>query len=150
MRTEERIVDSITGNVANHVKAYVDSNGADGHIFRGNPTLLLTTRGRRSGLLRRQALIYGRDGERYVAVASRRGAVMHPAWYLNLLAEPDVQLQVGSERFRATARIAPAADTVRLWEMMVEVYPKFVRYQEKTTRQFPIVIFERASGASRE
>jgi deazaflavin-dependent oxidoreductase (nitroreductase family) len=143
MRTEERIVDSITGNVANHVKAYVDSNGADGHIFRGNPTLLLTTRGRKSGLLRRQALIYGRDGAHFVVVASRRGADMHPAWYLNLLAEPDVHLQVSNERFLAIARVAMVEETTRLWEMMVGIYPKFARYQEKTTREFPIVIFER-------
>lgn len=143
MHTEEQIVDSITGNVANHVKAYVDSNGANGHIFRGNPTLLLTTRGRKSGLLRRQALIYGQDGERYVVVASRRGADMHPAWYLNLLAEPIIQLQVGAEQFLATARVATVDETPQLWTMMVEVYPKFVRYQEKTTREFPIVIFER-------
>ena len=143
MPTKEPIVESITGNVRNHIQTYLESNGEDGHIYRGNPTLLLVTRGRTSGLLRRQALIYGTDGERYVVVASNRGSPRFPAWYLNLLDEPGVHIQVADERFSAIAREVSGEERQRLWDMMIEVYPSFLRYQEKTERIFPIIAFER-------
>ena len=147
MSTTETIVESITGNVRNHIQTYLESNGEDGHIYRGNPTLLLITRGRKTGLLRRQALIYGVDGDRYVVVASNRGSPRFPAWYLNLRSHPGVQLQVADERFAAIAREVSGEERQRLWELMIGVYPSFNRYQEKTDRIFPIIAFE-CAGAS--
>src|SRR2546423_507401 len=97
------ITDSPTGWVARHIRSYVRSNGKTGHRFHGHDALLLTTRGRRSGKLRRTALYYGRSDDRYLVVASGGGEPTHPAWYLNLRANPDVVVQVGAEIFVARA-----------------------------------------------
>ncbi len=115
-----------------------------GEFPQGVPTLLLTTIGRHSGKSRRTALIYGRDGERYLVVGSVGGAAKHASWYLNLLENPDVQVQVGSERFAARARPASPEEKPRLWKTMTAIWPDFDRYQAKTTRDIPIVILERA------
>ena len=106
MSTHEEIVDSPTDWVADHIKRYVETDGQDGHNWRGVRTLLITTRGRKSGKLRRTALIYGEDGDRHVIVASKGGHSSHPAWYLNLGEDPEVDVQVGADRFKAQARTA--------------------------------------------
>ncbi|MFV2102874.1 nitroreductase family deazaflavin-dependent oxidoreductase [Micromonospora sp. LOL_024] len=144
MTTGEQVRDSPTGWVAEHINRYVDTDGADGHEWRpGVYTLLLTTRGRRSGALRRTALIYGRSGDGYVVVASQGGDPRHPAWYLNLLAEPEVQVQVGAERFTARARTASAEEKARLWPVMADIWPAYDDYQAKTGRDIPVVLLER-------
>ena len=136
-------VDSPLEWVSEHIKEYVESNGRSGHIWRrGAPTLLLTTVGRRSGLRRRTALIYGRDGDNYVVVASYGGAPKHPAWYLNILANPEVEVQVGADVFAATARTASPEEKSRLWPQMTEIWPDFDEYQKKTDREIPLVILE--------
>ncbi|QGN47775.1 nitroreductase family deazaflavin-dependent oxidoreductase [Micromonospora sp. WMMC415] len=140
----EVIEDSPVGWVASHVRRYVASDGADGGTFHGYPALLLTTRGRRSGARRRTALIYGRDGDRYLLVASNGGAAHHPYWYLNLRDDPEVQVQVGAERFAARARTATAEERPRLWELMTAVFPTYARYQKETDREIPVVVVERA------
>ena len=127
-----------------HARRYVATGGQDGHIWEGVPTLLLTTTGRHSGQSRTTPLIYGRDGERYVIVASRGGAPAHPAWYENLSAQPEVQLQVMADRFKARARTASAAERAKLWKTMAAIWPPYDEYQAKTTRQIPVVILERA------
>ena len=136
------ITDSPTGWVARHIRSYLRTNGKSGHRFHGHDALLLTTRGRRSGKLRRTALYYGRSGERYLVVASGGGEPTHPAWYLNLLANPDVVVQVGAEVFLARARTATAGEKPELWELMVGIFPKYAQYQAKTTRDIPVVIIE--------
>ena len=141
----DEISDSPTGWVAKHVRGYVESDGARGHRWHGVDTLLLTTRGRRSGKRRRTALIYGRDGDRYLVVASDGGAKTHPAWFLNLTDDPAVDLQVGAERFPARARAATAKERPPLWERMAEIWPEYDRYQTKTEREIPVVILEPAS-----
>jgi deazaflavin-dependent oxidoreductase (nitroreductase family) len=108
------------------------------------PTLLLTTVGRRSGTPRRTALIYGRDGDRYVVVGSVGGSDRHAAWYLNLVANPDVRLQVGADRFAARARPASPEEKPRLWKLMTAIWPSFDSYQAKTKRVIPVVVVERA------
>ena len=112
----EQIHDSPTDWVNEHTRQYVESGGADGHDWNGVPTLLLTTTGRKSGLRRRTALIYGVDDAAYVVVASKGGAPDHPAWFLNLQANPDVELQVGAEVFAARARVTAGAERERLWQ----------------------------------
>ncbi|HMB85804.1 MAG TPA: nitroreductase family deazaflavin-dependent oxidoreductase [Methylomirabilota bacterium] len=127
-----------------HARRYVESGGKDGHIWEGVTTLLLTTTGRRSGQARTTPLIYGRDGDRYVVVASRGGAPQHPAWYENLAARPEVTVQVMADRFKARARTASAAERPALWKTMAAIWPPYDEYQAKTSRTIPVVILERA------
>jgi deazaflavin-dependent oxidoreductase (nitroreductase family) len=141
--TTEPVVDCTVDWVAAHIRAYVGSGGTRGHRRGGRQALLLTTRGRRSGRLRRVALYYGRDGDRYVLVASNSGARLDPLWYRNLLADPRVVLQVGPEVFAASARPATAAERARLWQVMVAVFPYYEGYQAQTTREIPVVVVER-------
>ncbi|GGL96010.1 MULTISPECIES: nitroreductase family deazaflavin-dependent oxidoreductase [Micromonospora] len=141
--TEEVIEESPTGWVAEHVRRYLATDGADGATFHGYDSLLLTTRGRTSGKLRRTALIYGRDGDRVLLVASNGGAARHPHWYLNLDAHPEVGVQIGAERFTGRARTASAAERPRLWELMVGVFPQYATYQRETDREIPVVVVER-------
>jgi deazaflavin-dependent oxidoreductase (nitroreductase family) len=129
--------------VADHIKNYVDSDGEQGHLWKGVPTLLLTTHGRKSGIWRRSALIYGRDGERFVIVASQGGAPKHPAWYLNLSSNPEVEVQVGADKFAARARPATAAERARLWPVMTAIWPDYDVYQTRTDREIPLAIIER-------
>ncbi|MFI5807670.1 nitroreductase family deazaflavin-dependent oxidoreductase [Streptomyces sp. NPDC051561] len=142
MEQQEKIADSPTGWVADHIRTYVESAGAEGHDFNGFATLLLTTRGRRSGLLRRTALIYGRDGEEYVLVASNGGEPKHPLWYLNLTAEPQVEIQVGAQRFSARARTAGPDRRPALWQRMTELFEPYSNYQTGNPREIPIVLLE--------
>jgi deazaflavin-dependent oxidoreductase (nitroreductase family) len=128
---------------AEHVRRYQETGGEVGHIWNGVPTLLLTTTGRKSGERRTTPLIYGRDGDAYVIVASKGGAPAHPAWYLNLSAEPQVELQVKDEVFPARARTATAEERPRLWQLMAGIWPSYDDYQTKTDREIPVVVLER-------
>lgn len=139
-----QIIDSPEGWVNKHIREYVASDGKKGHQFYGTPTLLLTTRGRKSGSLRRTALIYGQDGEKFLLVASNGGSPTHPLWYLNLVADPNVQLQVGAEKFAARARTANKKEKPRLWKIMTKIFPKFDVFQQKAEREIPLVVVERA------
>jgi deazaflavin-dependent oxidoreductase (nitroreductase family) len=141
-RIPEEVVDSPTGWVADHIRSYAESDGEQGHEWRGVPTLLLTVLGRKSGVWRRTALIYGRDGEDYVVVASKGGAPDHPLWFLNLLDNPEVGVQVGAEKLTARARVAEGEERTRLWDAMVQIWPDYNAYQAKTERQIPIVVLE--------
>ncbi len=140
---DEEILDSPTEWVADHVREYIETDGERGHEWRGVTTLLLTTRGRKSGKLRRTALIYGQDGDRYIVVASKGGAPNHPSWYLNLVDEPRVHVQVGADRFTGRARTATPEEKPALWRKMASIFPNYESYQEKTDREIPVVIIER-------
>ncbi|MEV0156969.1 nitroreductase family deazaflavin-dependent oxidoreductase [Micromonospora sp. NPDC050686] len=145
MTSSERVLDSPQGWVADHIHRYVETGGVEGHEWRpGVFTLLLTTRGRRSGKLRRTALIYGRDGDDYLVVASQGGAPQHPAWYLNLLADPRAEVQVGAETFPVRARTASGGEKARMWATMTAIWPAYDEYQTKTDREIPVVVLERA------
>jgi deazaflavin-dependent oxidoreductase (nitroreductase family) len=122
----------------------MESGGKDGHLWEGVTTLLLTTTGRRSGQPRTTPLIYGKDADRYLVVASRGGAPAHPGWYENLAAKPDIQVQVMADRFKARARTASAAERPALWKKMAAIWPPYDEYQAKTAREIPVVIIERA------
>jgi deazaflavin-dependent oxidoreductase (nitroreductase family) len=140
---DEEVFDSPRGWVARHISQYVETNGRKGHRWQGVPTLLLTTRGRKTGKLRRTALIYGVDGDRYVVVASTGGAAQNPAWYLNLVDDPEVGLQVGAATFRAEARTADRDEKPPLWELMASIWPDYDKYQAKTTREIPVIVLDR-------
>lgn len=140
----EEIFDSALDWVADHIKRYVATNGEDGHDWNGTQILLLTTTGRQSGKLRRSALIYGRDGDDFVIVASRGGDPNHPAWYLNLAADSNVTVQVKADVFSATATtIDDDSDYSRLWNVMLTHWPAYAEYQQKTDRKIPLVRLRR-------
>jgi deazaflavin-dependent oxidoreductase (nitroreductase family) len=137
------VFDNPTGWVADHIRRYVESGGTRGHRFNGKDALLLTTRGRRTGKLRRTALYYGRDGERYVLVATAVCGGGDPSWYRNLLRNPAVVVQVRSEIFAAIARPASASERPRLWDLMVTVFPKYLAYEKRAGRDLAVVVLER-------
>jgi deazaflavin-dependent oxidoreductase (nitroreductase family) len=127
-----------------HIDSYRATDGEEGFLWkRGSHILLLTTRGRRSGEERTHALIFREDGDRYVIVASKGGAPKHPAWYLNLQAEPEATVQVLGDVLRVRARDAEGEEYDRLWEQMTEVWPDYDRYQQRTDRRIPVVVLER-------
>ena len=126
-----------------HVKVYRETNGETGYLWNGAPILLLTTTGRNSGEPRTSALIFGRDGDDLLLVASQGGAPTHPNWYHNLSANPDVEVQVEGDVFPATARTATDDEKARLWSIMTEVWPNYDSYQERTDRQIPVVVLTR-------
>ena len=113
-------------------------------IFKGAPILLLTTRGARSGATYTTPLVYTRDGERLVIIASKGGAPTSPGWYHNLVANPTVTLEVGPERYEATATVAQGAERDRLFDAQAALMPNFAQYQRNTTRRIPVVVLERA------
>jgi len=141
----EEIVDNPDDWVGEHIREYVATDGQRGHRLPGwkASTLLLVTRGRRSGKLRRTALAYAEHDGRYVVVASNGGAPRHPGWYLNLVADPAVQVQVRDDRFAATARQATPAERPALWKLMTSVGPALDDYQRQSGREVPVVILER-------
>ena len=126
--------------IAEHVKVYVESGGKEGHIWQpGVPTLLLTSRGNKTGTARRTALIYGRDGDDYVVMASYAGAPTHPDWYLNLVADPEVVIQMGEEIAAGTARTVADKDRDRVWKIMTAIWHDYDEYATKTSRKIPLV-----------
>ena len=128
-----------------HVDRYRETDGEEGHDWQGTQTLLLTTTGRRSGEPRTTPLIYAPHGDRaYTVVASKGGSPEPPAWYLNLSEDPEVEVQVKADRFKARARDAEGEERERLWRRMNEEWPDYDEYQKKTDRQIPVVILERA------
>jgi deazaflavin-dependent oxidoreductase (nitroreductase family) len=143
MSDRDEIYDSPTDWVAQHIRRYVETDGREGQLWRGVNTLLLTTRGRKSGKRRRTALIYGEDGDRLVLVASRGGHKNHPAWYLNLVENPEVEVQVGADKFSARAHTASPEEKARLWPLMTSIWPAYDDYQARTEREIPVVVLER-------
>jgi deazaflavin-dependent oxidoreductase (nitroreductase family) len=134
------VLDSALGWVADHTRTYVETGGEDGYLWRGYPTLVLTTVGRRSGALRRNALIFGRDGTDIVLVASYGGRDEHPLWYRNLTEQPSVTVQVRDQVLAGQAEtVEDDGERSRLFADMVAIYPPYADYQAKTSRRIPVV-----------
>jgi deazaflavin-dependent oxidoreductase (nitroreductase family) len=129
-----------------HVERYRATDGAEGHEWQGTQTLLLTTTGRKSGEPRTTPLIYAPVGDSFAIVASKGGSDEPPAWYLNLSENPEVEVQVKADRFKARARTASAEEKPELWEKMVGEWPAYDEYQRKTDREIPVVVLERAAA----
>ena len=123
-----------------HVRQYEATGGKIGHDWNGTSCLILHTIGRKSGETRKFPLIYGRDSGDYVIVASKGGAPEHPGWYLNLLAPPDVAIQVRDKIIPVTARTGTAADKARVWPTMTAQWPDYDAYQAKSSREIPVVL----------
>ncbi|SFC57777.1 deazaflavin-dependent oxidoreductase, nitroreductase family [Streptomyces aidingensis] len=126
-----------------HVQRYVETDGAQGHDWQGTTVLILTTTGRRSGTPRSTPLIYQRYGDLLLVVASNGGRDDPPQWYLNLLADPAVHVQVKGDRFAARARTAGPEEKPAMWRTMTAVWPAYDDYQRKTAREIPVVVLER-------
>jgi deazaflavin-dependent oxidoreductase (nitroreductase family) len=135
---------SATGQVLRlHERLYKATDGRIGHKMIGVPTLLLRSTGRRSGTTRTNALVYARDGADYLVVASNGGGDSDPAWLFNVRADPDVEIQIGRERQRASARILRPDDPdyARLWKLVDDGnHNRYSAYQEQTQRPIPIVV----------
>ncbi|MER7542828.1 nitroreductase family deazaflavin-dependent oxidoreductase [Actinomadura sp.] len=126
-----------------HVRRYQETDGEEGHEWQGTVTLLLTTTGRKSGKEYTTPLIYQTEGDAYLVVASKGGADEPPDWYLNLEANPEVKVQVKGDKFTARARTATPEEKPALWRKMTAAWPAYDEYQEKTTRDIPVVVLER-------
>jgi len=123
-----------------HIRAYRETGGETGYLWNGVPTLLLTVTGRRSGRELTSALIFGRDGDDYLVVASKGGAPSHPLWYLNLQANPQAKIQVKGEELAVAARTASVDQKPRLWKIMTDLWPNYDAYQSRTSRDIPLVV----------
>jgi deazaflavin-dependent oxidoreductase (nitroreductase family) len=134
-----RLIFKVTGAI--HAALYRLTGGRLGGRMKQAPVLLLTVEGRKSGKRRTTPLLYGRDGDNVVVIASKGGDPKHPAWYLNLRGA-EAGIQIGREHRRVRARDAEGEERERLWRQMVELWPDYAEYQKKTTRQIPVVVLE--------
>ena len=123
-----------------HVKKYEQTGGGTGHAWNGTQILILRVTGRSTGQLRKVPLIYGRDGDSYLVVASKGGAPEHPGWYRNLLAHPNAEIQVLADVIPVVASTASPKDKARLWPLMIAQWPDYDTYQTKTSRDIPLVV----------
>ena len=128
----EKIIDEFRAN-----------EGRVGPPFEGTPMVLLTTVGAKSGKERVSPLVYTRDGDHLVIIASAAGADTHPAWFHNLVANPEVTLEVGTEKYQARASVPGEPERTRLYDQQAALMPGFKAYQEKTSRIIPVVVLER-------
>jgi deazaflavin-dependent oxidoreductase (nitroreductase family) len=130
-------------NERNH-KVIEEFRANGGKVGRSKtPHLLLTTIGAKSGLARVNPLHYSTDGDRFIVMASKGGAATHPDWYNNLVAHPEVIVEVGTERFPARATVAEGPERERLFNAHAALMPYFAGFQRKTRRQIPVIILER-------
>jgi deazaflavin-dependent oxidoreductase (nitroreductase family) len=151
--TEAKLAPNLPGWMVEHANRYLSSGGTVGHIYKMTqpgrpemtvPSLLLTTTGRKSGERFIFPLFYGKAGDSYFVVASKGGAPQHPGWYRNILANPDVDVQVGTARMKARARTATGEERALLWEKALEFWPAYADYQRKTEREIPVVVLDSA------
>ncbi len=150
--TEVHIPEYLPDWIKEHVELYLQ-DGEAGHYWDASlgggegmlTTLLLTTTGRKSGKSLVLPLIYRPTGDGgYCIIASKGGAPAHPAWFLNLEANPAVHLQVATDKFDAVARVAEGEERERLWQLMVDYYAPYTDYQAATERQIPVVVLDPA------
>ncbi|RJL32864.1 nitroreductase/quinone reductase family protein [Bailinhaonella thermotolerans] len=141
---DEDVWDSPDRSVAEHVRRYITTDGGDGYLEGGMTNLVLTVRGRTSGRLLRTGLFFGEDAGRYILVASGSAITStHPSWYLNVMENPEVRVQILGERFSARARTAEGPERARLWRKMVELAPVYRTYEARSRREIPVVVLER-------
>ena len=150
---EAKLAPSLPQWMIDHANSYISSGGKEGHIYTVTPpgyaemhvpSPLLTTTGRKSGEKYIFPLFYGEDGKNFIVVASKGGAPQHPNWYRNLVANPEVEVQVGPKTFKAKARTVTGADRKRLWDKALKFWPPYADYAKKTERQIPVVVLEPA------
>ncbi|MEM7565149.1 MAG: nitroreductase family deazaflavin-dependent oxidoreductase [Pseudomonadota bacterium] len=131
-----------------HMTRYLETDGEDGYLWDSTPTggkgmvttLILRTTGRKTGKELALPLIFGEDNGDIIIIASKAGYPQHPAWFLNLQASGEAEVQIKAERFKVDVRVAESDERTRLWQMMVDIYPPYTSYQEATERQIPVVV----------
>jgi deazaflavin-dependent oxidoreductase (nitroreductase family) len=128
------------------IEEFRANGGKVGGMWEGRPLLLLTTTGAKSGQRRTNPTMYLRDGDRLLVFASKSGAPTNPDWYYNLLAHPEVTVEVGPETYTATATVLSGEERDRLFAKQAGLYPQFAEYQAKTMRQIPVIALERREG----
>ena len=128
--------------VAKQVDVYESSGGTEGVMLQGTPCVVITMRGRRTGNVRKAAVMRVEHGGTYAAVASKGGDDHNPGWYLNLMADPDVTVQDGAEVHAMRAREVDGEEKATWWARATEVWPSYDEYQRKTDRIIPVVVFE--------
>ena len=128
--------------IAEQVKLFEETDGREGNALEGKPCIILWTRGRHSGNVRKTPLMRVNDGDQYAVVASLGGAPKHPVWYLNLVADPLVSLQDGAELKDYTARVVEGDERAAWWEKSADVWPAYNEYQTKTDRVIPVVVLD--------
>ena len=148
---EAKLAPNLPDWMIKHANRYLSSGGTDGHMYKANPpgygemtvpSLLLTTTGRKSGDKFIFPLYYGTEGNSYIIIASKGGAPEHPGWYRNLLANPEVEIQVGTKKMVARARTVAGDERSRLWKKALEFWPPYADYQKKTEREIPVVVLD--------
>ena len=123
-----------------HVRQYEETGGKVGHDWNGTSCLILRVKGRKTGELRKFPLIYGKDGDDFVLIASKGGYPKNPGWYDNLVANPDCEVQVWDRVIPVTARTGTADDKKRVWPAMTKQWPDYDNYQANSTREIPVVL----------
>lgn len=148
---EAKLAPKLPGWMVEHANRYISSGGKDGHMYKTTlpggseitvPALLLTTTGRKSGEKFLFPLFYGKERDSYFVIASKGGAPEHPGWYLNIVANPEVGLQVGTAKIKARARTAKGEERTRLWKKALEFWPPYADYQRNTQREIPVVVLD--------
>ena len=125
-----------------HVAAYLETNGEKGGVWNGATAVLVTTKGRKSGEMRTIAIIGKQVGDNFVIIASKGGSPTHPLWYLNILENPNVEIQYLANRWEGIARTAESPEREALWAEACTQWPAFNDYQTRTTRKIPVVVIE--------
>ena len=125
-----------------HVRVYQETNGETGYIWNGVTALLFTYTGRKSGKKLTRAIICTKIGDSYAIIASKGGAPSHPLWYLSLQENPNVDVQVKAEKFKAVARTAQSPEREAIWAEAVKHWPNFDVYQSRTERPIPVVVLD--------
>ncbi len=152
--TEAKLAPNLPGWMVDHTNRYLSSGGSDGHMYKVTPpgyaemvvpSLLLVTKGRKSGDKFIFPLFYGEAGDSYIIVASKGGAPEHPGWYRNLLADPNAEIQVGTRKLKVRARTATGQERARLWDEALKFWPPYADYQKKTDREIPVVVLDPVS-----
>lgn len=129
-----------------HIRQYRETNGETGYMWNGASCLLLTTTGRKSGLKRTIPIIFTEAKGKLFIIGSQGGHQDHPLWYLNLLDDPRATLQIKGDVFDVVARTAESPEREELWNEALKYWPNYDVYQSRTTRQIPVVVFDRVEG----
>ena len=145
--SNDNYIPSPSERVRNQVAAYEASNGAEGGELNGLPVVILTTRGASSGAIRKAPIMRVVDGQKYVAIASYAGNPKHPAWYHNLVAHPDAQIQDGASVIAVRAREAAGKEKERLWALADSQNTAYADYRAKAGREIPVLVLEPVRGA---
>ncbi len=149
--SEAKLAPNMPEWMVKHANLYLASGGKEGQMYKADagrhgeitaPALLLTTTGRKSGEKFIFPLFYGTEGDSYIIVASKGGAPEHPGWYRNILANPEVEVQVGTKKLKARARTVEGEERSQLWKKALEFWPPYADYALKTEREIPVVVLD--------